>query len=121
MAGLSGKEDTWDEGKRKRRGVHLERAHPLQEGSGPLCHTVTVMPPLRRPKGHPALHRTAQTQHIHTICAFTKTQMDTLHLSLTSHCCCQTDNNKHRYAYTHSVCVCVCEETSVSDTFNDKL
>lgn len=34
-ASLSGKEDTRDEGgreKRGRRGVHLESAHPLQEG-----------------------------------------------------------------------------------------
>lgn len=65
-ASLSGKEDTWDEGgreKRGRRGVHLESAHPLQEGWGPLCHTVTVMPPLHYPKGHRALHCTASNTH----------------------------------------------------------
>lgn len=38
--------------KRGRRGVHLESAHPLQEGWGPLCHTVTVTPPPQHPKGH---------------------------------------------------------------------
>lgn len=52
--------------KRGRRGVHLESAHPLQKGWGPLCHTVTLMPPLHHPKGHLALHCTASNTNTHT-------------------------------------------------------
>lgn len=110
-ASLSRKEDTW-EGGREKRGK--EKCSPWECSSITAglrralshCHSDATSTPPERSRST-SLHCFKHKTHTHSICAFTKMQMDTfpsVALSQTSHCYCHADTNKHRYAYTSCMC-----------------